>query len=68
MHPFPQAEVLTEEKLAEFNDAFSTFDKKNEKRIPASDLITVFQAMKCNLSKKEETEFLSVSLPRKMNR
>ena len=52
--------MLSEEKLAEFNDAFKTFDKKNENRIPTNDLITVFQAMKCNISKKDEVEYHQV--------
>ena len=55
---------MSEEKLAEFNEAFDAFDKKKEGKIPSNDLITVFQAMKCNLSKKEEQEFLSVRAPR----
>jgi Ca2+-binding EF-hand superfamily protein len=59
-----QADLLSEEKLAEFNEAFDAFDKKKESKIPSSDLITVFQAMKCNLSKKEEQEFLSVRASR----
>eukprot|EP00277_Geminigera_cryophila_P017616 CAMPEP_0179456956 /NCGR_PEP_ID=MMETSP0799-20121207/40819_1 /TAXON_ID=46947 /ORGANISM="Geminigera cryophila, Strain CCMP2564" /LENGTH=130 /DNA_ID=CAMNT_0021257351 /DNA_START=49 /DNA_END=441 /DNA_ORIENTATION=+ len=57
------ADLLSEEKLAEFNDAFSAFDKKGEKKIPSSDLITVFQAMRCNISKKEETDYLSLLDP-----
>lgn len=57
------ADLLSEERLAEFNEAFGAFDKKGEKKIPAGDLITVFQAMKCNISKKEEQEYLSLLDP-----
>ena len=49
--------------MAHFNEAFDAFDKKKEGKIPSNDLITVFQAMKCNLSKKEEQEYLSVRCP-----
>ncbi len=55
-----QSELLTDEKLAEFNEAFDLFDKKKEGKIPSADLISVFQAMKLNISKREEREYLSV--------
>ena len=55
-----QSELLTDEKLAEFNEAFDLFDKKKEGKIPSGDLISVFQAMKLNISKREEREYLSV--------
>ena len=58
-----QADFLAEDRLAEFNEAFDLFDKKKEKRIPSGDLITVFQAMKCNISKKEEQEFMQMLDP-----
>jgi hypothetical protein len=54
------SELLTDEKLAEFNEAFDLFDKKKEGKIPSGDLISVFQAMKLNISKMEEREYLSV--------
>ena len=55
-----QSELLSDEKLAEFNEAFDLFDKKKEGKIPSQDLIVVFQAMKLNLSKREEQEYLAV--------
>ncbi len=57
-----QSELLSDEKLAEFNEAFDLFDKKKEGKIPSLDLITVFQAMKLNISKREEQEYLAARL------
>ncbi len=38
------------------------FDKKGENQIGGSDLIMVFQALNCNVSQAEMTEYLEVSI------
>ena len=59
-----QALGKLKEKSAKFDEAFNVLDKEKEGKIPSNDLITVFQSVKYNLSKKEEQEFLSVRAPR----
>uniref|UniRef100_A0A7S0VN04 EF-hand domain-containing protein n=1 Tax=Hemiselmis tepida TaxID=464990 RepID=A0A7S0VN04_9CRYP len=57
------ADILSDEQLNEIQDAFRLFDKKGENQISGNDLITVFQALKCNVSQAEMTEYMEVLDP-----
>ncbi len=55
------AEYLSEEELAKIQEAFTVFDKKNDKTMPTADLTTLFQALHCNISQEETREYIQVS-------
>lgn len=54
---------MSEEELAKIQEAFSVFDKKNDKVMPAADLATLFQALHCNVSMEETKEYVQVLDP-----
>mmetsp|Transcript_10624 Transcript_10624/g.21260 ORF Transcript_10624/g.21260 Transcript_10624/m.21260 type:complete len:174 (-) Transcript_10624:46-567(-) len=54
------AEYLSEDEIAQIQEVFAVFDKKGDKVMPASDLTTLFQALHCNVSNAEITEYLQV--------
>ena len=58
--------LLSEEEQAKVQEAFAVFDKKNERAIPVADLATLFQALHCNVSIQEITEYVQVTFNREI--
>eukprot|EP00281_Chroomonas_sp_CCMP1168_P019995 CAMPEP_0206233132 /NCGR_PEP_ID=MMETSP0047_2-20121206/11810_1 /ASSEMBLY_ACC=CAM_ASM_000192 /TAXON_ID=195065 /ORGANISM="Chroomonas mesostigmatica_cf, Strain CCMP1168" /LENGTH=167 /DNA_ID=CAMNT_0053656963 /DNA_START=152 /DNA_END=651 /DNA_ORIENTATION=+ len=57
------AEFLSDEQINDVQEAFRLFDKKGENQISGNDMTMVFQALNCNVSMSEMSDYMQILDP-----